>query len=51
MILSPGFVNTHTHLSMSLFRGLADDYDLDSWLNDYIWPIEANLNEDYCLAY
>ena len=48
MILSPGFVNTHTHLSMSLFRGLADDYDLDSWLNDYIWPIEANLNEDYC---
>lgn len=48
MILSPGFVNTHTHLSMSLFRGLADDYDLDSWLNDYIWPIEANLNENYC---
>ena len=46
MILSPGFVNTHTHLSMSLFRGLADDYDLDSCLNDYIWPIEANLNEN-----
>lgn len=46
-ILSPGFVNTHTHLSMSLFRGFADDYDLDTWLNDYIWPMEANLNEEY----
>lgn len=46
-ILSPGFVNTHTHLPMSLFRGFADDYDLDTWLNDYIWPMEANLNEEY----
>ena len=47
-ILLPGLVNTHTHLSMTLFRGLADDLSLDSWLNDHIWPIEANLNSDYC---
>lgn len=47
-ILLPGFVNTHTHLSMALFRGLADDLSLDSWLNDHIWPMEANLNGDYC---
>ena len=47
-ILLPGFVNTHTHLSMALFRGLADDLSLDSWLNDHIWPMEANLNEYYC---
>ena len=47
-ILLPGFVNTHTHLSMTLFRGLADDLSLDSWLNDHIWPMEANLNGDYC---
>ncbi|WP_458456611.1 amidohydrolase family protein [Methanobrevibacter sp.] len=47
-ILLPGFVNTHTHLSMTLFRGLADDLILDSWLNDYIWPMEANLNGEYC---
>lgn len=33
---------------MALFRGLADDLSLDSWLNDHIWPMEANLNEDYC---
>ena len=47
-ILLPGFINTHTHLSMALFRGLADDLSLDEWLNDNIWPMEANLNEYYC---
>ncbi|MBR0272133.1 MAG: amidohydrolase family protein [Methanobrevibacter sp.] len=47
-ILLPGLVNTHTHLSMTLFRGLADDLSLDEWLNDNIWPMEANLNGDYC---
>ena len=47
-ILLPGFINTHTHLSMTLFRGLADDLSLDEWLNDNIWPMEANLNGDYC---
>lgn len=47
-ILMPGLINTHTHLSMSLFRGIADDLALDSWLNDYIWPTEANLTGEYC---
>ena len=47
-ILLPGLINTHTHLSMTLFRGLADDLALDSWLNDHIWPMEANLNSEYC---
>ena len=47
-ILLPGLINTHTHLSMTLFRGLADDLSLDSWLNDHIWPMEANLNSEYC---
>ena len=47
-ILLPGLVNTHTHLSMTLFRGVADDLALDTWLNDNIWPLEANLNGDYC---
>ena len=47
-ILLPGLINTHTHLSMTLFRGLADDLSLDTWLNDHIWPMEANLNGDYC---
>jgi len=49
-VLSPGFINTHTHLSMSLLRGLADDLPLDTWLNDHIWPVEANLTGEYCYA-
>lgn len=34
----PGLINTHSHLPMSWFRGLADDLPLDIWLNHYIWP-------------
>lgn len=49
-LLIPGLVNTHTHLSMTLFRGIADDLPLDRWLNDHIWPAEARLNGDYCYA-
>ncbi len=49
-ILIPGLVNTHTHLSMSLMRGLADDLPLDMWLNDHIWPVEANLDGEHCYA-
>jgi 5-methylthioadenosine/S-adenosylhomocysteine deaminase len=41
-LVMPGLVNGHTHLPMSLFRGLADDLALDRWLNDYIFPAEAN---------
>lgn len=40
-ILMPGLINAHTHLPMSLFRGLADDLPLDIWLNQYIFPAEA----------
>ncbi|MCI2425952.1 amidohydrolase [Candidatus Acetothermia bacterium] len=39
----PGFINAHTHLSMVLFRGLADDLPLKEWLEREIWPIEKNL--------
>ncbi len=39
-IIMPGLVNTHTHLPMSLFRGLADDLDLSVWLNEHIFPSE-----------
>jgi 5-methylthioadenosine/S-adenosylhomocysteine deaminase len=47
-VLIPGLVNTHTHLSMSLLRGLADDLLLETWLNDHIWPTEANLDGELC---
>lgn len=40
-IVMPGLVNTHTHLPMTLFRGLADDLPLDLWLNEHIFPAEA----------
>lgn len=39
--LLPGFINSHTHAAMTLFRGLADDLPLMQWLNDHIWPAEA----------
>ncbi|MFP4193446.1 MAG: amidohydrolase [Desulfobacterales bacterium] len=40
-IVMPGLVNTHTHLPMSLFRGLADDLPLEKWLTEHIFPAEA----------
>ncbi|HEY7066675.1 MAG TPA: amidohydrolase [Chloroflexota bacterium] len=39
-LVMPGLVNGHTHLPMTLFRGLADDLPLDRWLQQYIWPSE-----------
>ena len=39
----PGLINTHTHLSMTLLRGVADDMPLMEWLETKIWPIEKNL--------
>ena len=39
-VLIPGLINTHTHAAMSLFRGLADDLPLMTWLNEHIWPAE-----------
>jgi len=40
-IIMPGLVNTHTHLPMTLFRGLADDLPLDVWLNEHMFPVES----------
>jgi 5-methylthioadenosine/S-adenosylhomocysteine deaminase len=40
-IILPGLVNTHTHLPMVCFRGLADDLPLTEWLQERIFPVEA----------
>jgi len=40
-IVMPGLINTHNHLAMTVFRGLADDLHLQDWLNKYIFPAEA----------
>lgn len=47
-LLIPGLINTHTHLSMTLFRGYADDLELNEWLQKKIWPLEARLNGEMC---
>ncbi len=39
-LVIPGLVNAHTHTPMTLFRGLADDLPLMTWLNDHVWPAE-----------
>ena len=47
-VITPGLINGHTHVPMVLFRGLADDLDLQEWLTKYIFPAEAkNVTEDF----
>jgi len=50
-VIIPGLINTHTHVPMTLFRGIADDLDLQDWLTKYIFPAEAkNVNEEFVRA-
>ncbi len=47
-LILPGFINGHTHVPMTLFRGLHDDVTLTDWLYKYIFPAEAkNVNEEF----
>ena len=48
-VLMPGLVNAHTHVPMTLMRGYGGGHDLQHWLNDYIFPAEAKL-DDRCVA-
>lgn len=47
-IALPGLINAHTHLSMTLFRGFADDMFLQDWLQNKIWPLEAKHTDETC---
>ncbi len=50
-VIMPGLINTHTHLPMVCFRGLADDLPLMDWLNKHIFPAEARfVNRDMVYA-
>ncbi len=49
-LILPGLINGHTHAAMSLFRGLADDLPLMDWLNNYIFPVESKMDEDFVYA-
>lgn len=44
-VLMPGFVNAHTHIPMTLLRGYGGGQNLQTWLNDYIFPAEAKLDD------
>ncbi len=47
-LLIPGLINAHTHASMTLLRGFADDMPLEKWLNEYIWPAEqTHISESF----
>ena len=43
-LIMPGLINTHTHAPMACFRGFADDLPLMTWLQEHIFPVEAQLN-------
>lgn len=50
-VIIPGLINTHTHVPMTLFRGISDDLDLNDWLTQYIFPAEAkNVDEAFVRA-
>ena len=46
MLALPGLVNTHAHAAMVLFRGAAEDVSVETWFNNYIWPMEINLTPE-----
>ncbi len=46
-VIIPGLIDTHHHAAMSILRGYAEDLDLKTWLEDWIWPIEKQMtNQD-----
>ncbi|MEJ7623587.1 MAG: amidohydrolase [Pyrinomonadaceae bacterium] len=50
-VVIPGLINTHTHIPMTLFRGISDDLDLNDWLTKFIFPAEAkNVDEAFVRA-
>lgn len=50
MLALPGFVNTHNHVAMTVFRSYADDMQLMDWLEKKIWPAEAKLTDEVIYA-
>lgn len=49
-VLTPGLINLHGHAAMTLFRGMADDLPLMTWLNDHIWPAEQTFASEAFIA-
>jgi 5-methylthioadenosine/S-adenosylhomocysteine deaminase len=45
-LVMPGLINTHAHVPMVIFRGLAEDVTIERWFNEFIWPLESNLQAE-----
>ena len=45
-VVMPGLINCHAHVPMVIFRGLAEDVSIDRWFNEFIWPLESNLQPE-----
>jgi len=45
-LICPGFINSHTHIPMTILRGIAEDIPLNNWLENYIFPREKKLNKE-----
>ena len=46
LLAIPGLMNTHAHVPMVLFRGMAEDVSVQAWFNDYVFPLESNLTPE-----
>ncbi len=46
MLAMPGLINTHAHVPMVIFRGLAEDVSIERWFNEFMWPLESNLTAE-----
>jgi 5-methylthioadenosine/S-adenosylhomocysteine deaminase len=46
LLAIPGLMNTHAHVPMVLFRGMAEDVSGQEWFNDYVFPLESNLTPE-----
>ncbi len=46
LLAMPGLINTHAHVPMVIFRGLAEDVSIERWFNEFMWPLESNLTAE-----
>ncbi len=45
-VITPGFVNLHSHAAMNIFKGIAEDVSAEAWFNEMIWPYESKMTEE-----
>ncbi len=44
--ITPGFVNMHAHSPMNIFKGIAEDVNIDDWFNKQLWPFESKMQDE-----